>query len=66
MIFLPAFWCKPEIKKWVFCSPFSCSKSGLWPFNVWFYNTLDRWDHQVYGIGSHFLWVADAHIEVHF
>lgn len=44
-----------KIKTWCFRTPYSCNKSGLWPFNLWFY----RW-----GIGFHFLWVADAHIEL--
>ena len=44
-----------KIKRWVFRCPYSLSKSGLWPLNMWFY----KW-----GIGFHWLSVADAHIEL--
>jgi hypothetical protein len=66
MIFLPTFWCKPEIKKGIFCTPYSLNRFGLWHLHVWGYNRLDQWQHLIYGIRFHFLNVADAYIEIVF
>jgi len=66
MIFLPSFWSKPVINKWMFISPYSGNRFGLWPLHIWFYNRLSRWDHQIYGVAFHFLWIADCHIEIEY
>ena len=50
---------KLKIKLWVFNCPYSLSKSGLWPFHVWKYGIDDG-----FGIGFHWLMVADAHVEI--
>lgn len=52
-----------KFKKWLFCNPYP-GHFGLWPLGIWFYYYRSSWITGTYGIGFHFLWIADAHIEV--